>query len=201
MPKRSKESRRNKTLTEYFTHPPKSSKGIGGGTRVEQEDRSGVLAERSDVEVLIDELLHRDKEHFALEMERVSRGKRGEVAAPPKDLLNNELLAKLLSKKVRAFKEISCDESGLCIDGRRLSEVFTDEFGVRRQRAYLKTTRYAIYLDWAIEEGRVKKILPEAYLVETERGARAIVPTSFLCELAKRYGVILGDYKCSNGSK
>lgn len=200
MPKKSRESKKNKTLTEYFTHLPKSSRGIEEGTQVGREDRSGVLAERSDVEALIDELLRRGKEHLALGMEKAGEEKRGETA-PPKDLLSSELLAKLLSKKVRALKEISCDEGGSCTDGRKLSEVFTDEFGVKRQRAYLKTTRYTVYLDWTVEEGKARKILPEAYLVETERGARAIVPTSFLCELAKRYGVILSDYKCINGGK
>ncbi len=198
MPKKSREFKKNKTLTEYFTHPHGSSSGISEGTPVERG--AGVLAEHSEVEVLIDELLHRGKKHLALGVEEAG-GERREETAPTKDLLSNDLLARLLSKKVRALKEVSCDESGSCIDGRRLSEVFTDEFGVRRQRAYLKTTRYTIYLDWAVEEGRVRKILPEAHLVETERGARAIVPTSFLCELAKRYGVILNDYKCSNGGK
>ncbi|MEM1643964.1 MAG: hypothetical protein QW369_00560 [Desulfurococcaceae archaeon] len=200
MPKKSRESKKNKTLTEYFAHLSKPSRGVEEGTRVEREDRSGVLAEHSDVEVLIDELLRRGKEHIALEMGRAGEEKRGETT-PLKDLLSSELLTKLLSKKVRVLKEINCDESGSCTDGRRLSEVFTDEFGVKRQRAYLKTTRYTVYLDWTVEEGRVRKILPEAYLVETERGARAIVPTSFLCELAKRYGVILSDYKCINGNK
>ncbi len=199
MPKKSRESGKNRALTEYFTHPPKPIRGISGGSPVEQE--AGASAERSEVEALIDELfLHKSRKQLASVME-VAGGREREEAAPSKDFLSNDILAKLLSKKVKALKEINCDESGSCIDGRRLSEVFTDEFGVKRQRAYLKTTRYTIYLDWAVEEGVVKKILPEAYLVETERGAKAIVPTSFLCELAKRYGVILNDYKCINGGR
>lgn len=109
-----------------------------------------------------------------------------------------DILRKLLEKPIRTINEIMCSSDGLCKDNRRLSEIFIDEFGFKRQRGFVRTTRAPVFLDWIVEEAVVSKILPTAYKVETSRGAIALIPENFLCELDKRYGVLLKNYDCSN---
>jgi len=109
-----------------------------------------------------------------------------------------DILRKLLEKPIRTINEIMCSSDGLCKDDRRLSEIFIDEFGFKRQRGFVRTTRAPVFLDWIVEEAVVSKILPTAYKVETSRGAIALIPENFLCELDKRYGVLLKNYDCSN---
>ena len=109
-----------------------------------------------------------------------------------------DILHKLLEKPIRTINEIMCSSDGLCKDNRRLSEIFIDEFGFKRQRGFVRTTRAPVFLDWIIEEAVVSKIFPTAYKVETSRGAIALIPENFLCELDKRYGILLKNYDCSN---
>ncbi len=111
---------------------------------------------------------------------------------------SGDVLYELLKKPIRTVNEIMCTSDGVCRDNRKLSEIFVDEYGFRRQRGFVRTTRLPIFLDWIVEEAVVTKILPSAYKVETSRGAIALVPTNFLCELDKRYGVLLQNYDCSN---
>ncbi len=108
-----------------------------------------------------------------------------------------EILRKLLAKTAEELKRIECDAEGACNDGHRISDVFIDEHGFRRQRGFVRTTRIPVFLDWIVEEATVYRLLERAYVVETERGAMAIVPVDFLCELDKRYGVLLKNYDCS----
>ncbi len=121
-----------------------------------------------------------------------------EIALPKTPIPKGEILNKLLKKRVRAINEIICGSDGVCKDNKRLSEIFVDEFGFKRQRGFVRTTRAPVFLDWIIEEAIVSKILPTAYKVETSRGAIALIPENFLCELDKRYGVLLKNYDCSN---
>lgn len=114
------------------------------------------------------------------------------------DLLSDELLKELLNKPVGPERAVTCSNDGTCSDGIRISEVFRDEKGVVRQRGFIRTSRIPIILDWVVEHGTVKKILPKAYKLVTQRGAKALVPEEFICELATRYGILINNYDCKN---
>ena len=86
---------------------------------------------------------------------------------------------------------LKCDNSGKCTDGRRLGEIYVDKYGFKRQRGFVRTTRTPVYVDWIVEEATISKLLPKAYKLVTSRGAVAIIPDDFLCELQERYGVII----------
>lgn len=135
------------------------------------------------------------------EKEPITRQKTGisrKIALSKALIPEGPILHKILEKPIRTINEIMCDNNGLCRDNRKLSEIFVDEYGFKRQRGFVRTTRAPIFLDWIVEEAIVSKILPTAYKVETSRGAVALVPESFLCELDKRYGVLLKNYDCRN---
>ncbi len=86
---------------------------------------------------------------------------------------------------------LKCDSGGKCTDGRRLGEIYVDKYGFKRQRGFVRTTRTPVYVDWIVEEATISKLLPKAYKLVTSRGAVAIIPDDFLCELQERYGVII----------
>jgi len=86
---------------------------------------------------------------------------------------------------------LKCDNTGKCTDGKRLGEIYTDKYGFKRQRGFVRTTRTPVYVDWIVEEATISKLLPKAYKLVTSRGAVAIIPEDFLCELQERYGVII----------
>ncbi len=86
---------------------------------------------------------------------------------------------------------LKCYSSGKCTDGRRLGEIYVDKYGFKRQRGFVRTTRTPVYVDWIVEEATISKLLPKAYKLVTSRGAVAIIPDDFLCELQERYGVII----------
>jgi hypothetical protein len=95
--------------------------------------------------------------------------------------------------------DVVCYSNGTCSDGVSVGETYTDKYGFLRQRGFVNTTRVTIYTDWIVEEGIVKKILPKAYGLKTNRGAVALIPEDYLCELEARYGVKLLNYdKCRN---
>ncbi|MCD6488590.1 MAG: hypothetical protein J7K21_05130 [Desulfurococcales archaeon] len=127
------------------------------------------------------------------EEEKVEKHVLSSIALP-----SGEILRKLIEKPIELGSIISCNNQGECSDGIKISEIFVDNFGFRRQRGFVRTSRLPIILDWLIEEGVVKKVLPRAYKLETNRGALALVPEDFICELVKRYGVIIKNYDCSN---
>ncbi len=124
-------------------------------------------------------------------------GERPHEPAPRNDIVpRGRVLKELLARTADQLRRIECGQDGLCSDGRRISEVFVDEYGFRRQRGFVRTTRIPVFLDWVVEEAVVEKLLERAYVVKTNRGAMAIVPVDFLCELDKRYGVLLKNYDC-----
>ncbi len=96
---------------------------------------------------------------------------------------------------------LKCDSSGKCTDGRRLGEIYVDKYGFKRQRGFVRTTRTPVYVDWIVEEATISKLLPKAYKLVTSRGAVAIIPDDFLCELQERYGVIIknDEINCKSG--
>ncbi len=95
--------------------------------------------------------------------------------------------------------DVICYSNGNCSDNVSVGETYTDKYGFLRQRGFVNTTRVTIYTDWIVEKGVVKKILPKAYGLKTNRGAVALVPEDYLCELEARYGIKLLNYdKCKN---
>ncbi len=113
-------------------------------------------------------------------------------------LPTGDVLRELLKLPVGPERGITCDNNGVCSDGISISQVYVDKYGFKRQRGFIRTTRIPVYVDWIVEEALVSKVLPTAYKVETSRGSIALVPKDFLCELDKRYGVLLKNYDCSN---
>ncbi|MCD6195980.1 MAG: hypothetical protein J7J82_04260 [Staphylothermus sp.] len=109
------------------------------------------------------------------------------------ELPTGEILDKILWEGL-SKDNVVCDSTGKCTDGISVGEIYNDQYGFRRQRGYVNTTRLPVYTDWIVEEGLVKKILPRAYGLKTNRGAVALIPEDFLCELQARYGVVLLNY-------
>jgi len=109
------------------------------------------------------------------------------------ELPTGEILDKILWEGL-GKDNVVCDSTGKCTDGISVGEIYNDQYGFRRQRGYVNTTRLPVYTDWIVEEGLVKKILPRAYGLKTNRGAVALIPEDFLCELQARYGVVLLNY-------
>jgi len=117
-------------------------------------------------------------------------------------LLSNELAEKLtLIAREAALKMqvefIECDKQGNCSDGKKVSEIFEDSRGVKWQRAFLPTSRSPIFLNFIAEDSKVIGRVGRALIIETSRGARAIIPEDYICEMNSRYGVILNIEKCS----
>ncbi len=117
----------------------------------------------------------------------------GEIKIPTGDIID-----KILQEGISPELTV-CHPDGTCTDGRRLGEYFVDQFGFRRQRGFVRTTRTPIFTDWIVEEAVVSKLLPRAFKLETNRGAIAIVPEDFICELQARYGVILKNFDACKG--
>ncbi len=148
-----------------------AKKAVEKSKEARREEREAV--EEVDIEKLVAEL--------------------GEVRLPTGKLID------IILEKGLGTEDVRCDEYGRCSDGINVGEIFTDKYGFQRQRGYLRTTRIPVYTDWIVEEAVVTKILPKAHKLVTNRGAVALVPEDFLCELQERYGVILKNYdKCKN---
>ncbi|WP_042667237.1 hypothetical protein [Desulfurococcus amylolyticus] len=108
-------------------------------------------------------------------------------------------IIKIISSS-KLVRTIECNQQGICNDGRRIGEIFTDEYGIKRQRGFINTTRLPIFLDLIVEEAEAMPALRDkAYIVKTKRGSLALVPDDFICELNSRYGIIIPAIeKCVN---
>ena len=119
------------------------------------------------------------------------REKSGEQVIVASNIIpTGRILDEILNKGL-TDEFLKCDNTGKCTDGRRLGEIYTDKYGFKRQRGFVRTTRTPVYVDWIVEEATISKLLPKAYKLVTSRGAVAIIPEDFLCELQERYGVII----------
>jgi hypothetical protein len=98
----------------------------------------------------------------------------------------------------REIKIIECDKSGMCMDNRRIGEVYQDEHGIKWQRTFINTTRLPIFLDFLAEEAELKGRIGKAFVIETSRGGRAIIPDNFICEAISRYGILINIEKCTS---
>ncbi len=215
MPSKRKRLRKTGIKTLDFFLNASSSQEIREHREIGSSEAHNTVSRRDELDTLVNELFKplsssgsskrtgintkEPIEEKPIEAEkRVEMGSPREIKLQETPIPRGEILHKLLEKPIRTVNEIMCGPDGLCRDNRRLSEVFIDEYGFKRQRGFVRTTRLPVFLDWIIEEAVVTKILPTAYKVKTSRGAVALVPENFLCELDKRYGVILKNYDCSN---
>lgn len=109
-----------------------------------------------------------------------------------------DALAKVLNALASSaeIRRIECDASGACADGRRVGDEFQDSYGIYRKRGFLNTTRLPVFLDWVLEKGSVENVTETAVLVKTDRGAVALVPADFLCEMQARYGITISGVAC-----
>lgn len=122
------------------------------------------------------------------------------VETPVQDNVNGKIMSTIEAIAASSHVRIvECDQQGVCNDGRRIGEVFTDEYGLKRQRGFINTTRLPIFLDFIVEEAEANPVLKKAYVVRTARGSLALVPDDFICELNSRYGIIVSSMdKCVN---
>ncbi|ADI31652.1 hypothetical protein [Staphylothermus hellenicus] len=119
----------------------------------------------------------------------------GQLRLPTGKILE-EIFEKGLGKD-----DVTCYNNGKCSDGVSIGETYTDKYGFLRQRGYINTTRLPVYMDWIVEEGIVKPILERAYGLKTNRGAVALIPEDYLCELQLRYGIKLLNFDKCKGHK
>lgn len=95
-----------------------------------------------------------------------------------------------------AVKLVTCDKQGRCTDDKRVGEVYRDERGVEWQRGFVNTTRLPIFIDFIVEDATITGRVGKALVIESSRGAMAIVPEDYVCELSARYGVRIQIDKC-----
>ncbi len=154
-----------------------------------------VIEETLEKEEKVNRGLMETKEHYS---EIIEQQAKTSLEISKHILPTGNVLRELLKLPVGPERGITCDNNGVCSDGISISQVYVDKYGFKRQRGFIRTTRIPVYVDWIVEEALVSKVLPTAYKVETNRGSIALVPKDFLCELDKRYGVLLKNYDCSN---
>lgn len=150
---------------------------------------------------LLEVLMQKQK---TTQLEEIAEEKHAEIPAakeitPEIQPVKEEKLAEIAQE---AFQKgeitiIECNKQGLCIDGKKISDVFEAK-GLKWQRTFLSTTRLPIYLDFVAEEAEVKGRVGKAFIIVSARGAKAIVPDDFLCEALKRYGILIDADKCFN---
>ncbi|MEZ0394745.1 MAG: hypothetical protein ABWK00_06890 [Desulfurococcaceae archaeon] len=184
---RGNERRKHRPLTEFLRpaeagEAQRSSQASGAQDReVQERPREAGRSVPSD----IDELLSM--------MSSAGVASRRAKEAEERRQTPIEAVLKALEGLARSpgVRRIECGQDLSCSDGRRVGESFVDELGIPRYRGFLNTTRIPIYLDWILERGKLRKLTKKAYVVETDRGALAVVPPDYLCELQHRYGVLI----------
>lgn len=225
MPTRRHRHRKNMTLDAFLgsshrassveeketNSPPPSSPPLQSPPSMKEEK----TPTSSVVEEIIEDLLsiitaRKTVEKTKKTVEKPREETRGEKKETPEEVDIEKLVAELGEVRLPAGRlidiilekglgtdDVRCDEYGRCSDGVNVGVIFTDKYGFQRQRGFLRTTRIPVYMDWIVEEAVVTKILPKAHKLVTNRGAVALVPEDFICELQERYGVILKNYdKC-----
>ena len=183
-----KEERQDTSLTTQEVYPTS-----------QHEDKTQSYSQTTDIsDELILQLLSRieqveRKPETSMATDKTQKEEK--EASIPNEEIAQEMMDQLIKEGI---KIVECSSSRICNDGVKVGDIFVDAHGIKRQRGYLKTTRIPIYVDVIVEAGNVKQIpgLKKTFLVTTSRGARAIIPEEFLCELEERYGVILEGYNC-----
>lgn len=184
--------RRVRKITDFAK---KASKGEKESTR-SPEHTSGSSAE---IEELLRARISR-KEEEAVELKDVKKSSeptREETTSTSSVLERLVLLAREAASKMQV-EFVECDKQGNCSDGKRIGEVFEDSRGVKWQRGFLATSRLPIFLNFVAEESKIVGRIGRALVIETSRGAKAIIPEDYICELTSRYGVMLEIEKCAN---
>lgn len=193
----SKEKPRNRKLTEFFKQ---SEKNIDESRAPQKKEESQTHSNVED-DIVKHVLSLLDAHSKQLKTRETSGKKEPSLESQSKELLHgleSDILDKVLEEDI---KPIECDNKGVCLDGLKVGEIFTDKYGVKRQRGYVNTTRLPVYLDVIVEEGVVSPLLSKSYSIQTSRNAVAIVPEDFICELQQRYGVILKGFEKCTGEK
>jgi len=192
-----RERPRNRKLTEFFKkNMQEDSEKKAFGSANDQLKQPESSAEE-DVAKHILELVESRASQSRMRSRVEEESRREDNLLKTPQPLREELLEQILAEEI---KPIECDNKGLCSDGIKVGDFFTDKYGVKRQRGFVNTTRLPVYLDVVVEEAKVSPLLSKAYSIQTSRNALAIVPEDFICELQERYGVILeGFEKCTQG--
>ncbi|MEM2170848.1 MAG: hypothetical protein QXP03_06370 [Desulfurococcaceae archaeon] len=197
--------KKHKKLTDFtrktgYTTPgskSEASEEVKGGRGEAEKAVDGEMVLKEVLEVLIQKQRNAQSRE-AVEEKRVEAPTKGDVK-PEIEPVRDEKLAEIAQEAFgkEEITIIECNKQGLCVDGRKLSDVFEAK-GLKWQRTFLNTTRLPIYLDFIAEEAEVKGRVGKAFIIVSARGAKAIVPDDFLCEALKRYGILIDTDKCSN---
>ncbi|MCC6011337.1 MAG: hypothetical protein LM556_02925 [Desulfurococcaceae archaeon] len=187
-------SRRAKKITDFTKKTSLSEEASkpAGESRVEIEELIKSRLQKSRIE-----------EKSATSETTSAKLQEQVVYAKTAEPLNRETLEKLIQLAKEAASKIQvefidCDKQGNCSDGKRVGEIFEDSRGVKWQRGFLTTSRLPIFLNFLAEDSRIVGRVGKAFIVETSRGAKAIIPEDYICELSSRYGIILNVDKCTN---
>lgn len=192
-------ARKLKKITDFVSKTPKSEKKPG-------EEKLKLSNESGEIEELLRARVRRERAEekpptaTTRSVEEQKQPTKVQIAGTPSSV-NNTLEKLLLLAREAASKLqvefLECDKQGNCSDGKRIGEVFEDSRGVKWQRGFLVTSRLPIFLNFIAENSKIVGRVGKALIIETERGARAIIPEDYICEMTSRYGVILNIEKCS----
>ncbi|MEM2025630.1 MAG: hypothetical protein QXW94_05000, partial [Desulfurococcaceae archaeon] len=117
-------------------------------------------------------------------------------------VIEKQVENKILELAQEAYKRINvklieCDKHGVCVDGKRIGEVFEDSKGLRWQRGFLNTSRLPIFIDYIAEEAKITGRVGKAFIIVSSRDAKAIIPDDYICEATSRYGILINLERCS----
>ncbi|MGC8982153.1 MAG: hypothetical protein ACP5KA_00125 [Desulfurococcaceae archaeon] len=191
-----------KKLTDYLKRPSMHLEGEGGKEEVRAAESGFSVEEIIETAVKRfkqgSEILEKQAGSKPLELPPREQAALPEAAQARAPVAVPEVLVKLAEAayQSREVKMVTCEKQGVCSDNRHIGEIFEDERGVKWQRGFIRTTRNPIFLDFIVESGEVKGYVGKALIIETERGAKAIIPEEFICEMAARYGLQLKIDKC-----
>jgi hypothetical protein len=181
---------RHKPLTDFLKKPSATQPSQQAQPLQPQPQGEAGGGEGSNIEDIVKLLTESKKQRKTPQVK--------EESVEPKPKISRELLEKIAANQ--SLKRLECDNNGVCKDGIRVGEKLVDEYGIERKRGFLNTTRLPIFLDWVSETASVERLTDRTFVVKTERGALAVVPDHFICELQYRYGITIPglDEKCKD---
>lgn len=197
--------KRNRKLTDYMRSKPTTT-----GDKERQAPLVQEVPQPQNTDI-ISELIETATKRFELQKStttstpHTSRGaEREELSSKKQDSSTQKTMIDNVSNQLaeEAFKRlnvklITCDKQGRCTDDKRVGDVYKDEHGVEWQRGFVNTTRLPIFVDFIVEDATVTGRIGKALLIESSRGAKAIIPEDYICELVSRYGVKIQLEKCT----
>ncbi|MEM1638707.1 MAG: hypothetical protein QXJ69_01335 [Desulfurococcaceae archaeon] len=198
-------TKKHKKLTDFIKKPSAPGEEDAKQNKKEAENRQ-IPSSEEESEFVFEELvkLIEQKQKSIVQQEEAVESRKpvakSEVKEErePKPFEEDKIINVAHEAFLKDITVIECNKQGICVDGRRLGEVFEDSRGLKWQRSFLNTTRIPIYLDFIAEEAEIKGRVGKALVVVSSRGAKAIIPDDFICEAVSRYGIILDIDKCVN---